>query len=781
MAFTLTTPTATAYPNLLERNQAKKLANKGEHIAQSLRAFIYEVINRAGQHWYPARERYNTQRLYAMGKQETGQYERFQKATNRRNDPTGVSGKIDKRVLQVGPKYLKIAAARLMKLEYDPDVQCLDEEALQDKKDVDREIKLWREQGDFLATTPKRPGPQVPEDLPETAEEQQLFMEVGYKHYDALNMELKMALSLQRSNYTQLMGEFVQDGLRYESFCPYVHGRYGMPLVERLHPKKCLFLPGSTEDYRGMRMGAHLETISLGQLRAEAGDQISPAQYKELEELSLRMLPGDALRSSSLPLGMGQVADMGTLEIVRFAMLSEDEKVRVKKRNKRGNIFVEKKGPEYQNTKGYDITRTTETNVYEGVLVLTADIAYNCRLMPFQQRELENPNRSRLPYRPFTPDLDEGEAPSLMQQLMPLLDMIQREWLQLQDALGRAVPNGYRFNRKILRDVVMKSGEQPLGIREQIEMFFRSGIEVSEGVDLLGNPTNIEGITKKENGIPADVVTRWTNIRQGIELIEGITGVNATVAAATPDPQTGKAVGQMAIEGADNAMFSYARTKAHAFEETCRALMMLIRASEDADKPITGTVQRRPEAKKEKVGAAKSMGRRSYEMIVTPRPTTEEWQELYTDARTAMGAGQLEYSDYVELRETPNLKKARWTLAVRMRKTKRLAQAKAAQDIQMNAQVQTQSGQAVETAKQATVQMKMQGQMALEQLKGQNMLANTQAVNAGLLAVAQEQNAGKLQNQAGNHLHEEEMEATGAARENLKHPDVQAFAEIANS
>lgn len=781
MAFTLNQPTATAYPNLLERNQAKKLANKGEYIAQSLRAFLYEVLTRGGQHWYPARDRYKVQRQYAMGKQETGQYERFAKASNARNDPTGVSGKIDRRVLQIAPKYLKIAAARLMKLEYDPDVQCLDEEALQDKKSVDREITLWREQGDFLRTTPKRPGPDVPADLPETAEEQQLFMEVGYKHYDALNMELKMALSLQRSNFTQLLGEFVQDALRYESFCPYVHGRYGMPLVERLHPNRCLFLPGTTEDYRHLRMGAHIESITLGKLRAEAGAQLTPAQYKELEELSLRMLPGDPLRSSSLPLGLGTVADMGTVEIVRFSMLSEDDKVRVKKKNKRGNVFVEKKGPDYQNTKGYDVTRTTETNVYEGVLVLGADYAYNCRLMPFQQRDLENPNRARLPYRPFTPDLDEGEAPSLMQQLMPLLDMIQREWLQLQDALGRAVPNGYRFNRKVLRDLVMKTGEQALSTREQILMFYRTGIEVSEGVDQQGNPVNVEGITKKENGIPADVMTRWANIRNGIEMIEGITGVNATVAAATPNPETGKAVGQMAIEGADNALFSYARTKAAAFEETCRALMMLIRAAEDGDKPITGTVQRRPGAKKEKVGPAKSMGRRSYELIVVPRPTTEEWQELYTDARTAMGAGSLEYSDYVELRETPNLKKARWTLAIRMRKTKRLAQEKATQDMQMNAQIQTQSGQVVETAKQATAQMKIQGALALEKLRGENMLRNTAAVNAGLLAVEQERNGGKLQAQAGEHLHAEEMDATGAARENLKHPDVQAFAEMANS
>jgi hypothetical protein len=720
MAFSLTSfsPTRYAYPDRAERNPKRKTP---EWIAQFCRAVVDEALRQTGfDHWYHANAKNEERLQYAFG-QQTKNYDIFTTAASKETDPTGISQRIDRRILRVVPKHVRILSDKLAEREFAPSVTVVDEQAVEEEQSHLDTIRLWQEQGEFLRSQGIALPEDLPADLPQDEDDLNVYRETSYQHQDAMAMEGKLALSFDRCNYTQLDRDVVLNFFLFGDACLYCGTKDGLPVPYLIIPGNCLFMQSAYEDYRDMRQGAHIDYIDLGELKAEAGDQLSAAQYAEIERSAM-----GRTQDWWLPNGLaGNAADSGKVKVVRVSFLSEDDMVWKTRENKYGNRQTKRKSADYVNTTPGEVTRRTAVNVYEGTLIVGTDLSYNCRLAVKQMRDPDNPLRGLLPYVPMTPGMLLGRSSCPMDEVMPIADYIQEQWIKLQDACLRAVPQGYNFDPEVLTEaVLMLKGNKGVGdgldLQPLIESFYRTGNSVGRTLAKDGRILP-KGITKNDTGLPDDVISYWNNLRSGLQMLEAIMGSNSVVSGATPNPEVGKAQSEFALAGTLSSLGYLAHAKQEMFELICRAMGVRIWLSEEKQ-PITGSYRPTPGKPPVRVKPRPGLSKRTFHFSFEPKPTAQEWAQFEAILQRALDNKEITAADFADLKLVNNQKRARFLLANRAKRNEKRAAEQAARQSQMNADNLAQSGERVEAAKQKT-NAEMHGyNMELETLKGRNAL-----------------------------------------------------------
>ena len=120
-------------------------------------------------------------------------------------------------------------------------------------------------------------------------------------------------------------------------------------------------------------------------------------------------------------------------------------------------------------------------------------------------------------------------------------------------------------------------------------------------------------------------------------------------------------------------------------------------------------------------------------MVVSQKPTEFEKEKLAQRINLAIQSGQITLADAIMLENLENMKYAEVMLAYKIKQNEEDKQKKAMEMQQMNGQIQMQSAQAAEAAKQQTLQMEIN-------LKSQYLQLEKQ-LESQLLAM-------KLQNEA---------------------------------
>jgi len=704
-----------AYPDRSERNPKKKTPL---WIAQFAYAFVSEVQRDAGfAHWWHAADKNKERLLYMFGKQDAAKYDRFVDAPSRENDPTGISQRIDRRILPLVPKHVRILSDKLEEQEFAPTVTVVDEEGEQEKADHLDTIRLWQQQGEFLQSQGIRPPDNLPAELPQDEDDLQLYAAAEYRHDEAVVMEQKLALCLAEANWKQLDRDVVLHFFAFGEACGYAGtGPGGKPRPSLLLPARCLFLSSASEDYRDMRAGAHLEYLTLGQLRAEAGDQLKEPDYQRIEETALTRPASDW----TLPQGLGTATDSGVVEVVRCSFLSEDDLVYKTRTDKLGNRQTRRKSTDYKNSTGDGtVTRATATNVYEATLIVGTEFYYNCRLAVKQLRDMDNPLLGQLPYQPLTPGMLVGENSCPMDEVMGIEDFCQEQWLRLQEACLRAVPQGYNFDPEVLLEsIALLKGkgigdDGKLDLKPTLDMFYRTGNSVSKRKARDGSLLP-PAITKNDTGVPTDVVQYWQNLRSGIQMLESIMGSNAVVSAATPSPELGKGVGELAVQGTLSSLGALAHGKQAIFDGVCRAMGLRIWLQEPRQ-PVTGTLAGAPGKPALRVAPRPQLSNRRFAFRIERLPTKQDWADFYAVAQRSLDTKEITLADYTYLVEVDNLKLARRMLAQRAKRNLAEKMKADAANQQATFQGQAQAAEAAEESKRKT-QREMH-QMAMEREK----------------------------------------------------------------
>lgn len=680
---------------------------------------------------------------YAAGEQDTKQYRRFKggdsgltansrEVTNRDTDepagrggtdPMGLDSVINAQPLPILPVKLRGLKALIREQRYEATITALGKKATKEAQDHEAEVRLWMDFGDMFKAHGQPPGPGLPDPMPATESELRTYLD-DWQVGAAADLERKILICDTESDIDQLMDECADDILNHGYAGLHDNQQPGLrTATERILPGRGIFPPSPYPDYRDMRQCGLIKALNYDELRAEItnlkhtcnadGKQWTKDDWATLQQLAAKSLPSSM---GDLDPQLGSRLDTGGIEVVRWYFRSDDLHVQKTYTDNSGNVRTRPQGAAYELAEGDKgkLTKTPVNYLYEATLVCGTGLAYNCRKVLDQGRDLHDPLKARMPVSVYSTPTVSGRPVSMVRNAKGIVDEMERAWRGYMADLRTYMPEGVNISKRALTEMadgIKGLNGDPMKALEYIKQTGDSFLD--QDTDLPPGQAVTQPITKNPGGIPASAQVHLSNLMQQLQLLEAVTGANAVVSAQTPGTEAGKGTSQIALQGAQNVM-AYARDGLRRlYENHARNLAGRIYAT-DAEIPVTGSAPG-PDGQMKPVTKRTDFHEYLFHMKVELGPTQAEWQELYAAANAAVQANQITYADYMKLKWLRNLKTAQRYMAVAVERKARQDKQDALDLQKANGDVQTQTAQAAATAQQETDAKK--GQLTMQELQ----------------------------------------------------------------
>ena len=617
------------------------------------------------------------------------------------SDPTGLDSIINADPLPILPVKLRGLKATILAAGYEATITALGKKADDEFAAHAALVRQWMDLGTEYASMGMPKPEQLPDPLPQTEEEYKTYLD-DYQVEAAADLERKVQICGVESGIDQLMTECADDFLSLGYGCLVDEQLPGQrPVGRRVLPSLGLFLPSAFADYRDRDEGGYIQYLSYSDILAESSDnkQTCNADGKpwsdddraRLRELAASAVPTD----TSLNPDLGHVVASGTIAVVRWKFRTNDLKRWKTKTDEAGNVRTKPiKDPKYQLQGKGKLTEVPVSTLYEATLVAGTGLAFACRKVLDQGRDLHNPMKARLPFSLFAIAVN-GRPVSVTRNAKGIVDEIERSWRGYMAVKRTYTPTGSNIPPDMLTlmaDAMSFKDEDAAYqfIKQTGDSFFPRNDN--------NNPNQpvVSPITTNPFGIPEEAVKHLSDMFQQLQLLEMVTGANAVVSASTPTGEQGKGVNQIALQGAANVMAFLRDALKHVYEGHARNIAGRIWLTEH-EVPITGSVpgnggRQRP------VGPRKDLHGYEFHMDVRFAPTAEEWQKLYDKATQASANKQITVADEMKIQWLRNLKTAQRYLATAVARKEREDEARAARLQEQNGAVQTQTAQAAAAA-----------------------------------------------------------------------------------
>lgn len=547
----------------------------------------------------------------------------------------------------------------------------------------------------------------------ESIEELDLKASISRKHKMSEEMEMAITLALfqnqfseTRSNIKQYLFDFGVGG--YKVYIDHD----GKIKIRRVNPENLITNRVEHKDFSDLLYAGEILYVSPSGFKSMAQNQFTKDEY---EEISKKSFQGDdrpnrftdALRRDN------------KIAVLDFEFLSSNTYTYIKGKDDLGN-------PKYIRYDGYTpedqeqevVTRTVDV-VYKGKWVVGTDYIFDYGLATDIARAKKGISTAcKLSYHIRATNLYSGRIVGTTEQAMVIVDAIQLAWLKLQQAIAEAKPRGIRIDIASITNVsLMKSGEaiRPLDV---IDLYKQTGTLIYSSVNVNGEPTNWSPIDELNNGI-GDEAIRWFNhLQSNIQLLRQTIGLNDLTDASTPDPRTLTTTAQMAYEGTNNSLWDIIEADKYLLESVANTLTLYIQDVVKY-KPMSGYVLSLGNETVKFININPKVSNYEYGILLENKPDDQQRQELMQLAISYAGKGEVDFEDIILLKNTDNLKQGEKVLSYQIKKRRERNHTEAMQLQQANGQVQMQSAQSAEAAKQQTLQLEYQLKMQQTELEKQ--------------------------------------------------------------
>ena len=270
--------------------------------------------------------------------------------------------------------------------------------------------------------------------------------------------------------------------------------------------------------------------------------------------------------------------------------------------------------------------------VYQAKWIIDTEIMYDWGLKPNQPRREKNQSLLSFHFIKGKTDV------SLMEQLVPVFDDFQLNWLKFQDAKATAVKSGYAYEWESLQGMLL--GGKKADPLDMLKFHRATGniLYTRRNRHTQGNTSNpvipmMDGIGNTINNF---IIALDTDAR----LIEEITGINPVSMGSTADPRAGKAVTEMSVSTSQspikNIFDKVFILKAHASLDLLMRVQLDMRNSPTVRKRYASVIG---ELGVKTLVEAEGMGVRFGTNLIA-MPTQEEAQVIIGYVNTALAGGK---------------------------------------------------------------------------------------------------------------------------------------------
>ena len=556
------------------------------------------------------------------------------------------------------------------------------------------------------------------EKLPETIEELELHMQLTYKQSVEIAEEQAINTLFEGNKYELIKKQFYYDltvlgiGAVKTSF----NTSEGV-VIDYVDPANLVYSYTESPYFDDIYYVGEAKTIPVNEL----AKQFPHLSESDLEDI---MKNKSNNRSNYNSRHSEDKEDNNTVQVLYFNYKTYmNEVYKVKETATGADKIIPKDdsfNPPQDKEGGYTRMLRSIECLYDGAMILGTDKLLRWEMSRNMMRPKSDFTKVKMNYAIVAPRMYNGKIDSLVKRITGFADMIQLTHLKLQQVMARMVPDGVYLDADGLAEVDLGNGTN-YNPQEALNMFFQTGSVIgrsftSEG-DMNPGKVPIQEIKSGSGGNKMQALIG--NYNYYLQMIRDVTGLNEARDGSMPDKNALVGVQKLAAANSNTATRHILQAGLYLTAETAECLSLRISDIIEYSPTKDAFIQAIGVHNVATLEEMSNLHLYDFGIFIDLMPDEEEKAILENNIQMALQQKSIELEDAIDLRDIKNIKMANQLLKIRRKKKGEKDQAIQQQNIQMQAQANTQAAQAAAQVELQKEQALAQGQAQLEQMKAQ--------------------------------------------------------------
>ena len=694
------------FPSQAVSDKEKASYDYGLQVARAIEAEWFTKDSGVGR-YFQTREEYHRLRLYARGEQSVRKYK----------DELSVNGdlsylNLDFEPVPIIPKFVDIVVNGMQDRLFSIKAFAQDPIATKQRTEYVEAIEEDMMTRDLIDSISENMGVDVgnvpKEDVPDTSEELELYMQLEYKQGIEIAIEQAIENVLKRNRFHEIKKQMDYDQTILGIACV-KHGFNTADgiTIDYVDPADLIFSYTEEEDFRDCYYFGEVKRLRLNEVKKQF-------PWLSNEELEMIAKKGSQWNDyNSYRYEQSEDYDSNTVNVIYFEWKTWENDVYKVKETTTGGLKALKKDDSFNPPKDlrsrFEKVHQARECIYEGAMVLGTDIMLKWNKMKNMVRRQSNANKVMHSYIVNCPRLYKGRVESLVRRMIKYADLIQLTHLKLQQTIQRMTPSGVYLDADGLAEIDLGNGTS-YNPQEALNMYFQTGSVIGRSMTVDGDPNGGKiPIQELPGGGGGQIEILIGAYNQYLNMIRDVTGLNEARDGSDPDPYSLVGVQKLAAANSNTATRHILMAGMSMIEYLSDGLATRIKDvleySPQADAFITAIGRFSVGSLRE----LEHLHHHDFGIFLELSPDEEQKAMLEQNIQQALGKDQIWLEDAIDVREIKNIKLANQLLKFRRKKK-----------IMMDQQLQMEQTKATEEAKAATGQ-------ALEQAKAQAEMMKSEA------------------------------------------------------
>jgi len=557
-----------------------------------------------------------------------------------------------------------------------------------------------------------------PDELPESDDELQLYMQLNYKpaieiaeeeaintvfdanHYDDIRKRLdydEMVLGMSVAKHEFLQGAGVK--ISYVDPANIVYS-----YTEDPHFKDCFYW-------------GEIKTLPLTELY-KIDQSLTIEDLKEISQYS----KGWYDYYNVARFYENSIFTQDTCTLMYFNYKTTKKIVYKKKKLESGNTRVIEKDDsfnppiEMMEEGNFEKIEKTIDVWYEGIMVMGTNILLQWRLSENMVRPKSATQHALPNYVACAPRMYKGAIESLVRRMIPFADLIQITHLKLQQVIARVVPDGVFIDADGLNEVDLGTGAA-YNPEDALRLYFQTGSVIGRSYTQDGDFNNarvpITQLTSNSGAAKTQMLI--ANYNHYMDMIRTVTGLNEARDGSTPDPNSLVGIQKLAALNSNTATRHILDAGLYIYRSLAEAITYRVADILEYSDFKEEFINQIGRFNVSILSDISDLYIYDFGIFIELSPDEEQRAQLEANIQIALSQGNIDIEDAIDIREIRNLKLANQLL--KLKRTKK-EQREEKMNMQKQALVSEQNLKSQELAGQVAmqkIQMESQAKMQIKQ------------------------------------------------------------------
>ena len=680
-----------SFPSQIASDVEKATTEYGLKVA---RAVEHEWFKRdsGATRFYSNRDEYHRLRLYARGEQSVKKYK----------DELSINGdlsylNLDWKPVPIIPKFVDIVVNGMSDRLYDIKAFSQDPSSVKQRTDYVESVLADMQSKEISDQIQQQLGINVysndRDSLPENEDELALHMQLEYKQAIEIAEEQAINSLFNSNNYdlTQRRINYDLTVIGIGAVKNEFTNSEGIKL-KYVDPADLVYSYTHSPYFDDIYYVGEVKSVTINELKQ---------QFPELTDEDLSELTKQGVQTSASHnryINEDSVLDANTIQVLYFNYKTYNNEVfKIKKTASGADKAIPKSDqfnpPKDDRSLFSKASRSIEV-VYDGAFVLGTKHLLKWEIAKNMVRPKSDTTKVMLNYNVVAPRIYKGRIESLVSRITGFADMIQLTHLKLQQVMARMIPDGVYLDADGLAQIDLGNGTN-YNPQEALNMFFQTGSVIGRSMTQEGdmNPGRMPIQELTSNGGNNKIGSLINTYNYYLQMIRDVTGLNEARDGSLPDKNALVGVQKLAAANSNTATRHILQSSLYLAAKTAEAVSLrisdVLEFSPTRDAFIS-SIGRFNVATLEDI---KNMHLHDFGIFIELSPDEEEKQMLENNIQKALAKDQIYLEDAIDVREIKNIKLANQLIKVRRRKKLEQDQARQQQNIEAQANANSQTTQ----------------------------------------------------------------------------------------